>query len=93
MMGLFIIAILADNFFQLGTNYSALFLFILFTSNLSIFDKVSCEFERISADNTKLTSEVKKLSNRVCALSAEKTKLASEVWRDKANSSLNNSVR
>ena len=95
-MGLFIIAVLANNFFQFGTNYLALFLFIILTSNLSIYDKVSRECERIAADNTKLTDEIKKLANDVCALLAEKNKFASEVEalrRDKANSSSNNLVR
>ena len=99
-MGLFIIAVLANNFFQFGTNYLALFLFIILTSNLSIYDKVSCECKRIAADNTShyttLTNEIKKLANDVCALSAEKNKFASEVEalrRDKANSSSNNLVR
>ena len=32
-MGLFIIAVLANNFFQFGTNYLALFLFIILTKN------------------------------------------------------------
>ena len=41
-MGLFIIAVLASNFFQFCTNCLALFLFITLTSNLSIYDKVSC---------------------------------------------------
>ena len=59
-MGLFIIAVLANNFFQFGTIYLALFLFIILTTNLSIYDKVSCECERIAADNTKLTNEIKK---------------------------------
>ena len=95
-MGLYIIAILANNFFQFGTNYLALFLFIIFTSNLLIYDKISCVCERIAADNTKLTNEFKKLANDVCALPAEKNKFASEVealCRDKANSSSHNSVR
>ena len=70
-MGLFIIAIFADNLFQFGSNYLALFLFIIDTSNLSIFDKVSCECEWIAADNTQLTNKIKKLSNNICALSAE----------------------
>ena len=42
-MGLFIIAVLANNFFQFGTNYRALFLFIIFTSSLLIYYKgMSC---------------------------------------------------
>ena len=61
-----------------------------------IYHKVSCECERIAADNTKLTNEIKKLANVVCALSAGKNKFASEVEalrRDKTNSSSNNLVR
>ena len=61
-MGLIIVAVLASYFLQFGTNYIALFLFIIFTSNRSIYDKVSLECERIAADNTKLTNELKKLS-------------------------------
>ena len=60
-MGLFI-AVLANIFFQFGTNHLALFLFIIFTSNLSIYDKVSCACERIGANNTKLTNEIRKLA-------------------------------
>ena len=71
-MGLFDIAVSANNFFQFGTNYLALFWFIIFASNLSICDKVLCECERIAVDNTKLTNETTKLPNDVCALSAEK---------------------
>ena len=58
-MELFIIAVLANNFFQFGTNYLALFLFIILTSNLSIYDKVSCECDRIAADNTKSQTKFK----------------------------------
>ena len=63
-IGLFIIAVLANNFFQFGTNYLALFLSIIFTSNLSIYDKVSCEYERIAADNTKLTISLQDRANQ-----------------------------
>ena len=69
------------------------FLFILFTSKLSIFDTGSCECERIAADNTtKLTNQVEELSNDVRVLSAEKNNFASEVevlHRDKVNFSFN----
>ena len=63
-------AVLENIFFQYGTNYLALFLFIIFNSNLLIYHKVSCECERIAADNTKLTNQTKKLANDVCALFA-----------------------
>ena len=54
-----------------------------------------CECGRLTADNTKLTNEIKKLSNNVCALSANRNKFASELedlCRDKANTSSNNLV-
>ena len=94
-MGLFDIAVSANNFFQFGTNYLALFWFIIFASNLSICDKVLCECERIAVDNTKLTNETTKLPNDVCALSAEKMNSQAKLkicCHDQANSSTNNSL-
>ena len=57
-MRLFIIAVLANDFFQFSTNYLALFLLVIFSSNWLIYDKVSSKCERIAADNTKLTNEI-----------------------------------
>ena len=50
----------------------------------------------MAANITKLTNEIQKLSNDICALSAEKNEFANEVevlGLEKANSSLNDLVR